>query len=284
MPQVNVDQSVGAFRNTDRVDYSSKIGSEFSGLQLSSLGDSEIEAVKRLLAERGVLVFRDQRMSREEHIELGRRFGQLHRHPSYDPIVDTDAIPVRADANSTRVPGGEGWHADVTCDMLPPAISMLKIDVTPSRGGDTGFSSMYEAFDCLSEPIKRMLLGLTARHSGEVPYTRIGRRTTAATYPVSHHPVVCTHQITGRNALYVNSVFTDRIDGMSELESDSLLKLLFDHIAYGIEFQCRVRWEPNTLAMWDNRCAQHFASWDYFPEPRSGWRVTTRGDQPYLAK
>ena len=96
------------------------------------------------------------------------------------------------------------------------------------------------------------------------------------------HPVVRTHPLTGRRALCVNSGFTDRIKGLTPHESKALLAMLFDHIAHGLEFQCRVRWEPQTVTMWDNRCTQHFASWDYFPETRSGWRVTTVGERPYL--
>ena len=100
-------------------------------------------------------------------------------------------------------------------------------------------------------------------------------------YPVSEHPVVRTHPITGRRALYVNSGFTVRIKELTRRESDALLRLLFDHIAYGVRFQVRFHWEPHSVAMWDNRCVQHHASWDYFPETRHGYRVTTVGERPF---
>jgi alpha-ketoglutarate-dependent taurine dioxygenase len=98
---------------------------------------------------------------------------------------------------------------------------------------------------------------------------------------VNEHPVVRTHPITGRKALYVNSGFTVRIKKLTSRESDALLRLLFDHIAYGVRFQVRFHWEPNSVAIWDNRCVQHHASWDYFPETRHSYRVTTVGEAPF---
>ena len=161
-------------------------------------------------------------------------------------------------------------------------VSMLRIEVTPSAGGDTAFASVGAALATLSQPMQAFLSGCSAVHAGDLPFRSACKSTSKREYPVNEHPVVRTHPLTGRRALCVNSGFTDRIKGLTPHESKALLAMLFDHIAHGVEFQCRVRWEPQTVTMWDNRCTQHFASWDYFPETRSGWRVTTVGERPYL--
>jgi taurine dioxygenase len=265
---------------TKRIDYSRHIGTELPDVQLSELDDDGVAAVIRLAAERCVLVFRDQHMTLEEQIAFGARLGPLHVHPVYADETHPEALRIHADANS-RYAAGETWHTDVSCDERPPALSMLRIEVTPSCGGDTAYASMYAAFDSLSEPMRTFLLGRRAIHSGDRPFRGYGT-VSDKPFPRASHPVVRTHPVTGRRALYVNSGFTDKIEGLTGAESRALLALLFAHIAEGVEFQCRVRWEPGTVTIWDNRCVQHHASWDYFPETRSGWRVTTIGEEPVL--
>lgn len=264
-----------------RNELSRHVGTELRGLTLRQASDEQVQAIKTLLAERGVLVFRDQRMTLEEHIALGRRFGKLHVHPAFADKQHPEALRIHADAN-TRHAAGEGWHTDVSCDLEPPGISMLRLEVVPPVGGDTAFASMSAAFEELSQTMQAFLLEREAVHTGDLPYRGFYKSKAEVDYPVNVHPVVRTHPITGRKLLYVNSGFTDRIKGLSARESRSLLQMLFDHIAYGVDFQCRVRWEPHTLTMWDNRTVQHTACWDYFPETRSGWRVTTVGERPYL--
>jgi taurine dioxygenase len=270
-----------ALAQAQRYDLNNHIGTELRGLSLLDISDTDVEEIKKLIAERGVLVFRDQRMNLEQQLEMGRRFGPLHVHPAFADKDHAEALRIHADANS-RYAAGEAWHTDVSCDEAPPAISMLRIEVTPKAGGDTAFASMYAAFETLSKPLQTFLLSLEAVHAGDLPWRGSYKSKAQKDFPVNTHPVVCTHPISMRNALYVNTGFTDKIKGLSARESKALLNLLFDHIAYGIEFQCRVRWEPHTLTMWDNRCTQHYASWDYFPQTRSGWRVTTAGARPFL--
>ncbi len=264
-----------------RYDLNHNIGTELRGVSLRELDDSGIDAVKQLLAERGVLVFRDQKMSLGEQIELGRRFGPLHVHPAFADKVHPEALRIHADAES-KYAAGETWHTDVSCDLEPPGVSMLRIEVTPNGGGDTAFASMYAAFENLSKPVQELLLKLEAVHSGDLPYRGAYKSKSTKEYPVNIHPVVRTHPLTGRKALYVNTGFTDKIKAVGARESKALLSMLFDHIAYGVDFQCRVRWEPHTMTLWDNRCTQHYASWDYYPQTRSGWRVTTVGERPYV--
>ena len=264
-----------------RLDLNHHVGSELSGVDLTRLTDADVTAIQRLIADRGVLVFRHPPMSLDQQLALGRRFGKLHVHPVFADKEHAEALRIHADANSKHA-AGEIWHTDVSCDLEPPAISMLRIEVTPSYGGDTAFASMYAAYDALSKPMQTFLLNLQAEHTGELPFRGRFKVQSEQQYPVNIHPVIRTHPISKRKALFVNPGFTDKIKGVSKRESKALLDMLFDHVAYNVEFQCRVRWEPHSLTMWDNRCVQHFASWDYFPQTRSGWRVTTAGERPYL--
>ncbi|GAC1376031.1 MAG: TauD/TfdA family dioxygenase [Acidimicrobiales bacterium] len=267
----------------DIVDLTKPIGTELRGLTLAALDDHQLDELKTLAAERGVLFFRDQQMSIDEQLEFGRRLGELHVHPAATaPEGYPEVLLIHTDANS-KYTAGEGWHSDVSCDERPPGLSMLRIEQTPPVGGDTLFASMYGAFETLSSPMQSFLMGLTAVHSGDLPYRgrhKVGDRDKE--YPRSEHPVVRTHPISGRKALYVNSGFTSHIKGLKARESDALLRFLYDHIAYGVANQVRFRWEPNSVALWDNRCVQHHASWDYFPETRHGYRVTIVGERPFL--
>jgi len=149
-------------------------------------------------------------------------------------------------------------------------------------GGDTLFASMYAAYEALSAPMNRLLEGMTAIHDGEHVYRGRyeGVVETGRVYPRAEHPVIRTHPISGRQALFVNREFTTRIVQLSRLESDAVLEMLYRQIETP-EFQCRFRWEPGSIAFWDNRCAQHHAMWDYYPQRRRGLRVTIKGDKPF---
>ncbi len=268
---------------TAPVDITKPIGTELPGVSLKDLDEAGVEELKALAGERGVLFFRDQHMTLAEQVAIGRRLGELHIHPAAKaPDGFPEVLVVHTDENS-KYTAGNGWHTDVSCDERPPGLSMLRIEQVPSAGGDTLWSSMYEAYDTLSTSMQEYLLTLTAIHAGDKAYIgRYAKRTDKTDYPVNEHPVIRTHPITGRKALYVNSGFTVRIKQLTQRESDALLDFLYDHIAYGVRFQVRFHWEPHSVAIWDNRCVQHHASWDYFPETRSGFRVTTRGEVPFL--
>ena len=177
---------------------------------------------------------------------------------------------------------GEVWHSDVSCDVEPPMGSILRIEQVPTSGGDTLFASMYAAYEALSDRLQRWLGELTAIHEGRQYYVgRYGEgHLRDATYPAAEHPAVRTHPVTRRQALYVNEGFTTGFKELKKTESDALLALLLRHCA-APEFQCRFRWHPNSVAFWDNRCTQHRAIWDYYPQTRHGYRVSIRGDRPY---
>jgi taurine dioxygenase len=190
-------------------------------------------------------------------------------------------MKIYADKNSPRA-NGEGWHTDVSCDLEPPMGSILYIKQCPPHGGDTLFASMYAAYDSLSDRMKAYLKGLTAIHDGELVYRGLYANAGVAdkpNYPRAEHPVVRTHPVTGKKALYVNRGFTSHIVGIPRDESDAILSYLYQHAENPL-FQCRFRWTENAIAFWDNRCAQHRAMWDYWPHTRSGTRVTVKGERP----
>jgi taurine dioxygenase len=263
------------------------IGAELHGLDLrEDLPESDIAAIKAALDRHGVVFFRDQDITAEQQLRFGRRFGELHVHPSVrgKPREQwPEIMPVHADAGTARI-AGDKWHTDVSCDEKPPLASILHLTTIPESGGDTLFSSMYAAYEALSEPMKRLLTGLTALHDGAPNYDDRARRNREQNpdrvNPTAVHPVIATHPSTGKKAIYVNSTFTVRINELSEPESDAVLKLLFAHVARP-EFQCRFRWQRNSIAFWDNRAVQHYAVWDYYPAVRTGRRVTIRGDRPF---
>jgi taurine dioxygenase len=259
------------------------LGAEVLGIDLEDPGAEGMRAVHDALLEHQVVFFRDQDISVEAQMALGAHFGELVAHPN-DPGLEghPEVMIIHADESSKRV-AGESWHSDVSCDPVPPMGSILRIHTLPDTGGDTLFASMYAAFNALSAPMQAFLSGLTAVHDGAPYYrsvnARIGREDGGRVYPQAEHPVVRTHPETGRKALFVNRMFTTHIAGLPKAESDALLSFLFHHIEQP-QFQCRFRWQKNSIAFWDNRCVQHQAIWDYWPQTRSGYRVTVKGDRP----
>jgi taurine dioxygenase len=258
------------------------IGAEIGGIDLSqALSNRQVDELHRALAENLVIFFRDQHLSEDQHLAFGRLFGDLHIHPAAPPVPGKpELMIIHADRDSPRA-NGEGWHSDVSCDPEPPMGSILYIRQCPPNGGDTLFASMYAAYDALSDRMKAYLEGLKAEHTGEHyrgQYANYGIADKPE-YPRAEHPVIRTHPVTGRKALYVNKGFTRRIVGIPLDESEAILGYLYEHMANPL-FQCRFRWHENSVAFWDNRCVQHHAMWDYWPHTRSGQRVTVRGDRP----
>ena len=278
------------------------IGAEIDGVDLANLDDVTFDEIHQAFLLYQVIFFRDQELTRDQHLSFGRRFGELHVHPAApSPAGYPEILCIHADAASTtnrndvkrgkRVVAGNYWHSDVSCDEEPPLCSILYLREVPEVGGDTMFSSMYAAYEALSEPMKHFLAGLTAVHSGEHVYrgryqsNEVKDRSEygyqhATGFPASEHPVLRTHVESGRTALYVNEGFTTRIKELEPDASRAILDFLFRHIQRP-EFLCRFRWRKNSIAIWDNRCVQHYAVFDYFPAVRTGDRVTIKGDRPY---
>ena len=263
------------------------IGAEIRGVDISEpLGNQPFQEVHDALMRHQVIFFRDQALTLDQHKAFGRLFGELHIHPAApSPEGHPEILRIHADENSKRV-AGHGWHSDVSCDAEPPMGSILHLHQTPETGGDTMFSSMYAAYDALSAPMKAFLESLEAEHASEhVDARRYDgpEQLRDGDYPRNVHPVIRTHPVTRRKALFVNSGFTRRIVGLERKESESLLEFLFDHVRTP-EFHVRFAWEDNSIAFWDNRCVQHHALWDYYPHVRSGHRVTVKGDRPFLSR
>lgn len=256
------------------------IGAIVHGIDLAGpISDSTIADIHDAWMEHQVLFFRDQHISPEQHLAFGRHFGDLHIHPAAPYAHGNPELMLIHTDEKSRRNNGSGWHSDVSADEEPPLGSILHLHKLPSIGGDTLFANMYSAYEELSEPLQQLLSRLEARHVSD--YTgQYGDHKPQRDFPSAVHPVVRTHPVTKKQALFVNSGFTRRILGVTRLESDVLLRMLFEHAA-SPRFQVRFQWQPYSIAMWDNRCVQHFAIWDYYPEVRSGIRVTIAGDKPF---
>ncbi len=265
--------------------FAPSLGAEVRGVQLADGIDEETwREIHQAFLEHQVLFFKEQQeISPAVHVAIGKMFGELHFHPAAPSMPgQPEVFEIHAHKDS-QVANGEFWHSDVSCDEIPPLGTMLQIHVLPPIGGDTLFANMYAAYEALSDPIKRMLNGLTATHGSEHVYrgrySDRGVDDRGKAYPQASHPVVRTHPETGRKALYVNRTFTTRINELAEPESDAILSMLFAHCEQ-VDFQIRFRWEANDMAFWDNRCTMHHAIWDYWPNERKGRRVTIKGDRP----
>ncbi len=261
------------------------IGTEICGVDLSVLDDAKVDWLRSLLAERLVLVIRDQHLTRDQHKAIARLFGTgvLHRHALNKSRGgdDEEVYPVRTTAES-KMTAGEGWHTDVSCDPDPIAASLLYMHQAPaSGGGDTMYTSTIECLERLSPPIRALVNSLSAVHDGAFPYRQIyGIEPPAgASFNCTTHPMVIAHPVTGKPVLWVNRGFTTRIPGLSHHEAHHVLDMLFHHIETTLTAQCRVRWEDNTLVIWDNIATQHHAVWDYFPESRFAERISVVGPE-----
>ncbi len=259
------------------------IGAEVLGVDLSQpLPPETQKEIHATWLKHQVIFFRDQELTLEQHKAFGRLWSELHIHPAVPHHPEhPEVLVIHADENSKGV-AGAGWHTDVSCEAEPPMGSILRLEKVPEKGGDTLFSSMYAAYEGLSDKWQHFLSDLSAIHSNLHVHKRSdpAKNKEGAYYPKNEHPVVRTHPETGRKALFVNSGFTTRIVGMKPRESQATLDFLYRHVE-DPNFQCRFSWRAHSIAMWDNRCVQHFATWDYYPEVRSGYRVTLEGDRPY---
>jgi taurine dioxygenase len=252
---------------------------------MANLSDADFARIEQAFTDHSVLFFRDQpRLAPDTQIAFAKRFGELHYHPAAPRPEDQPELFVIHAHKDSKFADGNGWHSDVSCDSEPPLGSCLQLHVLPPVGGDTLFASMYAAFETLSPIMQKFLSGLTATHESEHlyrgRYTERGVDDTGKVYPSAEHPIVRTHPQSGRQALYVNPSFTARINGLSPAESKALLDFLYGH-QQRPEFQVRFRWTENAIALWDNRCTQHFALWDYWPNERKGHRVTIKGERPF---
>ncbi|MGI9589854.1 MAG: TauD/TfdA dioxygenase family protein [Myxococcota bacterium] len=263
------------------------IGANISGVDLRDpLSQEDRSAIESALLAHGVLFFRDQPITPDQHVAFAEQFGTISIAPLAPGEGPRPEVMV-LDQVSPKGEGADNWHSDNTFMAEPPLGSILRAVELPEVGGDTCFASAVAAYEALSEPIRRLVDGLRAVHDITKPTTRAiqagifdAARLPAlqAHWPPVEHPVARTHPMTGRKALYVNGNSTTRILGLSERENDWLLPFLNDHVR-SPEFQCRFRWAPGSIAFWDNRSVQHYAVPDY-SQRRVMHRVTLAGDKP----
>jgi taurine dioxygenase len=266
------------------------IGAQVSDVDLSRpLSDAQFEQLYHGLLRHQVLFLRNQVITPEQQRALAIRFGDLHIHPVYPHAEGVEEIIV-LDTHQDNPPDNDNWHTDVTFIQTPPAIAILASKLLPESGGDTLWSSGIAAYEALSEPFKNLLSGLQAEHDFKKSFQEYKYRKSeeehqrwqqaVAKNPPVQHPVIRTHPVSGRKALFVNEGFTTRLLGLSEKESEALLGFLFWHSAKP-EFQVRWRWQENDVAIWDNRVTQHYANADYYPARRIMHRATVLGDKPF---
>ncbi len=230
------------------------------------LDPDDVAAIRTALVDYQVLFFPDQGIDPAEQIRFGTAFGRLENHAALDALADHPEVVVFDTA--VKAPIAEWWHSDVTCAPEPPMGAILQMVIAPPRGGATYWASMTAAYDALDEETKIDIEDRKARH-----------RSWWQPVQESIHPVVRTHPVSGRKGLFVNTIFTKEIMGLSPEDSDDLLARLIAH-ATNDDFVVRHDWSAGDIAFWDNRCTQHRVDNDFAPARRRGHRIAIEGDAP----
>jgi taurine dioxygenase len=269
---------------------SREVGAEIGGVDIAAgINDEQFSEIRQAFSDYGVIFLRDQAITPDQHIEFARRWGEINVNRFFQPVETHPLIAeVRKEAHQKHSIGST-WHTDHSYDQIPAMGSILYAREVPILGGDTLFSSMYAAYEELSEGMKKMLLGLRAEHSsrhvfGESAFDDqvrddIGGRFQNAAAATQHsvHPVIICHPLSGRPALYVNADFTVKFEGWTKDESQPLLNYLYQHARQN-EFTCRFQWQKGSMAIWDNRATHHCAMNDYHGELRLMHRITIEGE------
>lgn len=280
-----------AYRRIHLSPFTPTIGAEVAGIDLAdALDDETIEEIHQALAEWKVLFFREQRITRERQAEFAARFGPIEGHPFarftgvYGKAQADSAPLVFRFVKDEQTSGIENfWHNDLTFQTCPSMATVLRALEVPAVGGDTLWCDMAAAFDNLPCKLRDYVSDLSAEHDwfdnfgNAMP--RDVRDRLRPDHPPVIHPVAPGHPVTGRRCLFVNRIFTKRIVGVSPNESEDLLQTLFEQANF-CEYQCRFRWQKNSVALWDNRATQHYAVSDYAPQRRVMERVSVQGPRP----
>lgn len=263
------------------------IGAEIGGVDLSSTCNADVnDQIYAALKEHLVLFFRDQNFSPEKQLEFAKSFGEIAKpHPVYPHVPGFKQV-VLLENDGKRPPDTDDWHTDLTFQPVPPFLSVLYAKQVPETGGDTLWANMYAAFETLPIELQKLTSRLSAVHDmGAFRNSFVDDTgdTSALNKAVAEigsaiHPIAPTHPVTGRRLLFVNRSFTQHIVGMLKAESDRLLEYLFAHIETA-SLQVRFRWRNKSVAIWDNRCTQHYAVADYLPAYRCMHRVIVDTDR-----
>jgi len=251
------------------------LGAIVEGIDVRRVDVAMWSALNELFNEHHVLVFPTQRLRPEDQMIFAQRWGALVRHPYAGLAQYPDIIELHNRGKAKDI--NQHWHSDMTYNIAPPKLTMLYALEAPDLGGDTAFANQELAYAALSDGLRSVVDGLHAVHSAEGLAAVYGESTQAV--PRAEHPVVRTHDETGRRSLYVCRAFTRRFVGWSREESAALLEYLYQH-AVRPEFQARHVWKAGDLVMWDNRSLQHYAVHDHADAPRLIHRVQVKGPVP----
>lgn len=266
------------------------VGADISDIDINAASDEGIAQLQSALDHYHVLAIRDQQLDPATFHKVARRFGQFSGNPIHIPLEGfNDVVRFTRDAEDRGPVVGEDWHMDLAWMKNPPAVTMLYGEEIPPVGGDTVFASLSAAYEGLSEKMRTMIHDLAGVHSGEGVYA-LNASLKAFSVQDSgqtvddietEHPLVCRHPATNRPHLYLSSALTQFV-GMTEAESRPIIEFLKSH-AQRMEYTCRLRWTPGTLAMWSNPCLMHAAINDYSGQCRVLLRTTVAGSPPMAA-
>lgn len=264
------------------------IGAEIHGIDLTKPITHQLYIqLRECLVEYEVIFFRDQAITPAQQHAFASMFGPLQSHPAYQTVEGFPEISI-LESTADKPTKIECWHSDMTFRQHPPLATVLRAQVVPDKGGDTLWASMTAAYRGLSKSMQDFLSTLTAVHDFSYGFKESlaepgGQQRLAQALvdnPPVRHPVIRIHPESGKSVIFVNELFTRHIEGLSRSESDALLAFIFEHIRTP-EYSCRFAWQPDSIAIWDNRSTQHKPINDYFPAHRRLERITIDGDLPY---
>lgn len=275
--------------NVDLV--SGALGAEVTNFDLNYLNNKNFEEINNLLLDHKVVFFRNQSLTLEKFIEIASMFGPVEEHAYVKGIEKYPQITRIIKAANEKNQWGEGWHSDVSYDLTPSKVIMLKSLKIPPIGGDTVFSNMELALETLDEDIKKIIQNKKAIHTSNGSkffvenYSKMESNGKIGEQYSNEHPIIRTHPETGKKILYVNPTYTKKIVGLPDDESSDLLNYIFKH-QERLDLSCRFKWTENAIAILDNRSTQHYAIADFYPGRGLGHervmdRISIVGDQPF---
>jgi len=269
-------------------------GAIITGIDLTALDEQSVAAIRDAWLRYQVVAFPDQQLDHDQLASFTQWIGPFGNDPYVAPLREhANILEIRREPDEAVTPFGAAWHSDWSFQAMPPAATILHAKIVPPVGGDTLYANGYAAFEALSPGEQSELKTMTALHSARRPYSHQGFYATGgdkrsmkilpddSALEITEHPLIRTHPETGREVLWINSVYTIGIKDMSEAESARLLQRLFAHSVED-RFVYRHRWTANMLTMWDNRSVQHCAQGGYDGHRRVMHRTTVAGDRPFL--
>ena len=270
---------------------SGALGAEVINFDLNYLNNKNFEEINNLLLEHKVVFFRNQSLTLEKFIEIASMFGPVEEHAYVKGIEKYPQITRIIKAANEKNQWGEGWHSDVSYDLTPSKVIMLKSLKIPPIGGDTVFSNMELALETLDEDIKKIIQNKKAIHTSNGSkffvenYSKMESNGKIGEQYSNEHPIIRTHPETGKKILYVNTTYTKKIVGLPDDESSDLLNYIFKH-QERLDLSCRFKWTENAIAILDNRSTQHYAIADFYPGRGLGHervmdRISIVGDKPF---